>query len=50
MSPLTNIDSTHKDVGAIEIEKLASLDVGNVPNELNEQLTEEEKKIVKRAT
>lgn len=50
MAPLTNIDSMHKDTETIEVEKLASLDVGNVPKNLNEGLTEEEKKVVKRAT
>jgi hypothetical protein len=50
MAPLTNTDSLQKDAGAIEVEKVASLDVGNVPKDLNETLTEEEKKMVKRAT
>lgn len=50
MALLTNTDSIQKDAGAVEVEKVASLDVGNVPRSVNETLTEEEKKIVKRAT
>lgn len=50
MAPLTNTNSLQKDAGAIEVEKVASLDVGNVPKDLDASLTEEEKKIVKRAT
>jgi hypothetical protein len=50
MAPLTNIDSLQKDAGAIEVEKVASLDVGNVPKDVDTPLTDEEKKIVKRAT
>lgn len=50
MASLTNADGMHKDAGAIEVEKLGSLDVGNVPKNLNERLTEEERKVVKRAT
>jgi hypothetical protein len=50
MAPLTNTDSLQKDAGAIEVEKVASLDVGNVPKDVSIPLTDEEKRIVKRAT
>lgn len=50
MAPLANTDSHQKDAGAIEVEKVASLDVGNVPKDIDIPLTDEEKKIVKRAT
>lgn len=50
MMPLTNTDSLQKDAGAIEVEKVASLDVGNVPKDVGIPLTDEEKRIVKRAT
>lgn len=50
MAPLINADSLQKDAGAIEVEKVASLDVDTVPKDIDAPLTEEEKKIVKRAT
>jgi hypothetical protein len=50
MAPLVNTDGVQKDTGAIEVEKVTSLDASNVPQDLNATLTEEEKKTVKRAT
>lgn len=50
MATLPDVDNTQKDAGAIEVEKVASLDVSSAPKDLNENLSEEEKKLVRRAT
>jgi len=50
MAPLTNTDSLQKDAGAIEVEKVASLDALPTSRDVDTPLTDEEKKIVKRAT
>jgi hypothetical protein len=49
MAPLSNTDSFQKDTEAVQVEKLASHD-GTTPKDLDAVLTEEEKKIEKRAT
>lgn len=50
MAPLSNTDSFQKDTEAVQVEKLASHDAIHTPKDLDAVLTEEEKKIEKRAT
>ncbi|KAH7088023.1 major facilitator superfamily domain-containing protein [Paraphoma chrysanthemicola] len=50
MSHSHDLERLSKDAGGIEVEKVSTLDVGNVPKDTTTALTEEEKKILKRAT
>jgi len=50
MASLPNTDGFQKDTEAVQVEKLASHHATHVPKDLDAVLTEEEKKIEKRAT
>ena len=50
MAPLSSDDGFQKDTEAVQVEKLASHDATHTPKDLDAVLTEEEKKIEKRAT
>ena len=50
MAPLSNTDGFQKDTEAVQVEKLASHDATHTLKDLDAVLTEEEKKIEKRAT
>lgn len=52
MASLANSNSLQKDTEGVEVEKVASVDAGHehVPRDVDAGLTEDEKKIVKRAT
>jgi uncharacterized tellurite resistance protein B-like protein len=50
MAPLSNTDGFQKDTEAVQVEKIVSHDATHTPKDLDAVLTEEEKKIEKKAT
>lgn len=50
MANIIKAPSITKDPSALEVEKSSSLDATHVPNDNDVALTEEEKRVVKRAT
>lgn len=50
MTPHPDIERMSKEAGAIEVEKINALDIGNVKRDVDRTLTADEKKVLKRAT
>ncbi|KAF2998140.1 hypothetical protein E8E13_001601 [Curvularia kusanoi] len=50
MASLSNVDSLQKDTEEIQVEKVASPDAGQAAKDVDNGMTEEEKRIAKRAT